>query len=703
MREPWSKTLLPPLLIFLFGVLAVNAQTGPTSLQPGTPIERTLAAGQSHSYNISLEEDQFLQVLVDQHGIDVVVRVFSPAGRRLREFDTPNGTEGPEDVSVVAATAGMYRIEVAPLDPNPPPGRYEIKIVELRKATEQELQAGKNQELLKAKGLALLVEATQNLPQLPRPQTRAGFQIRAARLLWSSDEKRAAKLMEQAIDSVKEFIANVDSTEPDYYESFQIAMQLREQIVEVLAPHDPEMALNFLRATRTLSPLEGLQQSPNGNQELQLELALASQIIATDPKRAFQMAEETLKKGASPSLIDTLNKLRSKDPELAAKLAHDIATKIMNERLLRNPEAAYLAAGFLRLVRPGGRTQLGGGDGATNASLISEDEFRDVFQKVLSETLAYSPPSLNAYTQERNLAQNLLSTLKQMSADVQRYAPDSAAAFEKKWLEITGQIGSDPQIEQRQRLQNTINNGTPDAALESVNQAPQELREQLYQQVAAKIAQAGDVARARQIINDQIKNPMQRQQALRNLEQQAIYGAAAKGKVAEALRNLSNLRPVIDRAQILGQIVGQIGPGLKKETALLYLEQARNILGPSPQAEDQQQMYALLAIGRAFSRYDSGRAFEIVEPLVDQLNEICAAAVTLNGFGQRYYQDGELVMTNGNVVAETGNQMATTLGNLALANFERAKVAADRIHAVDLRVNVYLNIAQQTIQPSQER
>ena len=316
------------LLIFLFGVQAANAQVGPTSLQPGTPIERNLAGGQSHSYTISLEEDQFLQVTVDQHGIDVVVRVFSPTGRRLSEVDTANGTEGPEDVTVVAATAGLYRIEVAPLDPSPPPGRYEIKVVELRKATEEEVQAAKNQEVLKAKGLALLIEATQAIPELHRPQTRAGFQVRAAQLLWGSDEKRAMKLMEQAIESVKEYIENISNGDEEYYESAQIAMQLREQVVEALAPHDPEMALNFLRATRTLSPPEGSTPGPQGNQELQLELALASQIIAADPKRAFQMAEDTLKKGASPSLIDTLNRLRSKDPELAAKLAHDIATKV---------------------------------------------------------------------------------------------------------------------------------------------------------------------------------------------------------------------------------------------------------------------------------------------------------------------------------------------------------------------------------------
>src|SRR5258708_17212536 len=112
------------------------------------------------------------------------------------------------------------------------------------------------------------------------------------------------------------------------------------------------MGLNFLRATRTLENPEGAPERTGVDRELQLELSLATQIAATDPKRAFQMAEDTLKRGASATLVATLQKLVSKDPELAAKLAHDIAAKLMNERLLRNVEAAYLAGSFLHLVRP---------------------------------------------------------------------------------------------------------------------------------------------------------------------------------------------------------------------------------------------------------------------------------------------------------------------------------------------------------------
>lgn len=698
MRELRCPTLWL-LLFILLCVSQANAQTDLTMLQTGTPVERTLAAGQSHTYGIDLEQDQFLQFVVEQHGIDVVVRVVSPTGRKLGEFDTPNGTEGPEDVTIIGGAAGVYRIEVAPLvqSEGSRPGRYEIKIIELRKATEQELQGQKDHEKLKTKGAALLVETTDLLPTLHQPYRRAGFQIQAAGLLWNSDEKRALKLMEQAMDSVKEFIANLDNSDQEYSGGSQAAMQLRRQVVEALAPHDPEMALNFLRATRTLP---NTANGPMGNQELQLELSLASQITSTDPKRAFQMAEDSLKSGASVGLLETVVRLRIKEPALAAKLAHDIAAKIMSERLLRNMEAAYLAGSFLHLARPAGKAQSGGGDGETNPNLLSEDEFRELFQKVLAEALAYSAPGLNMYTPERNAAQNLLSTLRQMNTEMASYAPDRVAALEKKWSELNN-LG-DSQGAQWQRFQAAINNGTPDAAIESIEQAPKEMRDQLYRQVAGRLAAAGDLPRAKQVVSEHISDPVMRQQALNQLEQMAIPGAMMRGKIEEAMRTLSGVRPMSERAQMLIMLVSQIGPGLKRAAALQYLEQARNVLGPSNQAEDQAQMYALLAIGRAFSKYDSTRAFEIVDPLVDQFNELSAAALVLNGFGQKYYQDGEVIMNNGNVVGETGNQLATTLSAMAQYNFDRAKATAARIRLLDVRIQIYLAIAQQTIEPSKD-
>ena len=111
-------------------------------------------------------------------------------------------------------------------------------------------------------------------------------------------------------------------------------------------------------------------------------------------------------------------------------------------------------------------------------------------------------------------------------------------------------------------------------------------------------------------------------------------------------------------------------------------------------------MRALIQLAGAFSRYDSKKGFEIVEPLIDQFNELGQAARTLNGFGPEYFVDGELSMRNGNSLANIAGSLASTLGVLSLTDFDRAKSTADRLGLPEVRIPAHLGIAQQAIAPN---
>ncbi|MCI0389220.1 MAG: tetratricopeptide repeat protein [Acidobacteria bacterium] len=108
------------------------------ALKLDKPIERELAGGESHAYQITLGAGQFLLVAVEQKGIDVVVTLFGPDDQKLVEVDSPNGAQGPEPLSAIAEASGAYRVEVRSSDKNATTGRYEVKIVEMRAATEQD-------------------------------------------------------------------------------------------------------------------------------------------------------------------------------------------------------------------------------------------------------------------------------------------------------------------------------------------------------------------------------------------------------------------------------------------------------------------------------------------------------------------------------------------------------------------------------------
>src|SRR5215510_3802363 len=81
------------------------------SLEPGKPVERELSGGQSHSYKITMASGQYSHIVVEQRGIDVAVALFTPDGKKIREANSDQTTVGAEAISLIAGTAGSYRIE----------------------------------------------------------------------------------------------------------------------------------------------------------------------------------------------------------------------------------------------------------------------------------------------------------------------------------------------------------------------------------------------------------------------------------------------------------------------------------------------------------------------------------------------------------------------------------------------------------------
>jgi tetratricopeptide (TPR) repeat protein len=107
-------------------------------LDPSSPVERELAGGQMHVYQVTAGADKFIRVVAEQRGIDVAVTVFGPDGTKLLESDNAEGREGSERIGFVTSSAGTYRVEVRAVDKDAPLGRYQARIEELRPATQQD-------------------------------------------------------------------------------------------------------------------------------------------------------------------------------------------------------------------------------------------------------------------------------------------------------------------------------------------------------------------------------------------------------------------------------------------------------------------------------------------------------------------------------------------------------------------------------------
>jgi tetratricopeptide (TPR) repeat protein len=135
----------------------------------GKPIGREMKGGQSHTYEITLAVGQYLHVVVDQRGIDAVVRLHAPDGKQLMEVDSPNGTQGPERVEYISESPGSYQVRVTSLEKDAAPGKYEIRIMELRAATETDRAVQEASRLGKeAEGLRVAGKYDQALPLAER-------------------------------------------------------------------------------------------------------------------------------------------------------------------------------------------------------------------------------------------------------------------------------------------------------------------------------------------------------------------------------------------------------------------------------------------------------------------------------------------------------------------------------------------------------
>jgi tetratricopeptide (TPR) repeat protein len=71
-------------------------------------------------------------------GIDVLVALYTPDGKKIDDADSAHATEGSETISAIAEAAGAYMVEARSAEKTAQAGRYEIKVEELRAATAED-------------------------------------------------------------------------------------------------------------------------------------------------------------------------------------------------------------------------------------------------------------------------------------------------------------------------------------------------------------------------------------------------------------------------------------------------------------------------------------------------------------------------------------------------------------------------------------
>lgn len=108
------------------------------TLKQDVPIEREISGGENHFYEIQLDSDEFLRIVIEQQSIDIEAILTTPGNNQLIKFDSR--WLGPERISImtIAEESGNYQLEIQPKQKEAATGHYRVYVGELRPAVAQD-------------------------------------------------------------------------------------------------------------------------------------------------------------------------------------------------------------------------------------------------------------------------------------------------------------------------------------------------------------------------------------------------------------------------------------------------------------------------------------------------------------------------------------------------------------------------------------
>ncbi|MCA1567540.1 MAG: hypothetical protein LC803_18195 [Acidobacteria bacterium] len=553
--------------------------------------------------------------------------------------------------------------------------------------TTDEQAAG--QEELERKALALLDEVIGETPSLKLVENRVRLRAAAVEILWPRDQERAREIFNAAANDLSAATSGIDTDDPQYQNLTNTISQLRHRMLGVMGERDPKLALEFLRATRQppppVPPGVSLRQP---DQELMLETQLAQQIAARDPQQALRIAEETLSRGLSANLMPLLTQLRTSDPEGAARLTANIIKKLRTANFAVDYEATNIASYLLLSTRPAENANAQQQTIAADQTGARRPQLDESVRRDLVNLLVNAVAAGNAGNARRsgNMG-GLLSTVRELMPEVERYAPTQAAALRRRVEGDESRVGGN----YTRVFHRVPEASTPEALIEAAAKAAPEMREQLYRTAVWKAFNEGNPDRARQIINNHVEGARQREEMLKELDQQLFWRAASEGKVEQAQAFLARIKSKDERVGMLLQLAQVTAGRGNAEVAVDFLDEAWNLIGG--RAKNHSQFGLQLQVAHNYAPLAPPRAFEIIEASVTHLNELVAAAAVLDGFGQDAFAEDELKGQEGYVWSALATQCNETLAALARVDFEQARSIAGRFQRPEVRLPARLAVA----------
>lgn len=597
----------------------------------------------------------------------------------------------------------------------------------------------------------LLEQVIDEGQSLKLTENRVRVQINGADMLWGQNQGRARSLFMMAAEGIAELgrtqatpsnrrgmvtdgAGNIVSAGPGPRN--MRSFQLRQELVLAAARHDAALAYQLLASTKPPAATvnDPNQRGPRAQltSEENLEQTLLARIAALDPKLAAQNAEQMMEKGQFPrSLPEVINQLHRQDADAATKLAEKTVKRVQSANILTNNEAAALAQ---MLVSSGPRLPAPEGTDATKpqppvqgrAPVLEQSLYLELLSSVIDAALKVTPSAQNNQrgpatprrvqvgpgnrpntgpTQptepqiEQGNARRLLAGLQPAMGMIDQFLPAKAQLVRQKMSEMGMANNSTGNF--AQAMSAFQGNPTADALVQAAANAPQQMRSRIYQQAAYKALEEGDTERARQIATDHLQNNA-RDVVMQRIDFREMTKKADGARVDEIRQAVARLQSENEKIEMLVQLAGDANKANPK-LAVQLLEEARQIT--NRRATSYEHFEQQLKVARAYAAVDPARSFEVLEPAINQLNELLAAASVLSGFEINMFRDGEMALQGGNGLTATVNRFGQELAVLARSDFERSETLTSRFQFLEPRIMTRMSIVQGllNVKPNQTR
>ena len=579
--------------------------------------------------------------------------------------------------------------------------------VDEKEKAEKEL--AKRQELEK-KTLSLLDETVSAAWSLKLPENRSYVLTKAADLMWPHDEKRARNLFWEALNSLN-LPGNqaLDGTAPknppandaakasptkeqeQILNQYYATLQTRREFLRKVAQRDPQLALDMLHASRPPLPrqIDGAFR-PVDETDLEQELTYAA--AANDPKRALQIAHESMAKGLTYQILSLLDQVLQKDEEAGSQLAGDIIAKLNTENFNTSASAPYIAMQLLQLSRAGSGAVLRASL-SPNPSFkrlkLDDDQKQELVNVLTDAALSATKP------------QDILLNIRFAMPEIEHYAPDRAAKLKARLAEF------DRTLPQTQRNWNNFNamfeNATPEEMIKAANKVAADQRAALFYQAAAKAVARGEGDRYRELINSQVESEDERKTALDALNNEQMYDDLRQGKTDDLEKLLPLIRAREQRAMAMTGLAILLEKKGQHDEAVTLLDEARALV--KVDLTNEKESNALLAVMLGYALVDPPKAFAMIEPIIDRTNEDVSKLLLVDKIVKSgAVKNGEILMNQPQIPIDYAMlQYSPGVAALGKADFDRTKALADRFQRNELRIVARLLLAQALLRDAEAR